>query len=312
MPRPKVTGPVIDFHCHILAARHARVWFQTARHYGIDCFMTMGPLEEAAGLLRDHPGQIHLIAVPQWGGASIDDWLRRLEAFYNLGSRIVKFHMAPQTMVARNWRLDSPQLKPVFDEILARKMGIMTHIGDPDLWYETKYADTARFGAREEHYRIWEDVMTHYRQVPWIGAHLGGNPENLPRLQYLLDKFPNLSLDCSATRWMLRELSQRRNAAREFFIHNQDRILFGSDQVSGDDRGFDFLASRFWCHRKLWETAYIGRTPVFDPDLLEDQQPMLHGLALPDATLQKLYHTNAVKFLTRLGVTDFPATSPSK
>ena len=29
---------------------------------------------------------------------------------------------------------------------------------------------------------------------------------------------------------------------------------------------------------------------------------MLHGLALPDAVLQKLYHDNAIKLLARVGV----------
>ena len=116
-----------------------------------------------------------------------------------------------------------------------------------------------------------------------------------------LGQFPNLVLDCSATRWMVREISARRDAAREFFIRNQGRILFGSDQVSGDDRGFDFLASRFWVHRKLWETAYVGPSPIFDPDLPEDQQPMIRGLALPDGVLQKLYHDNAIKFLAGVG-----------
>ncbi|MDB5173740.1 MAG: hypothetical protein JWN51_2513, partial [Phycisphaerales bacterium] len=82
----------------------------------------------------------------------------------------------------------------------------------------------------------------------------------------------------------------------------QDRILFGSDQVSTDDRGFDFLASRFWVHRKLWETAYVGPNPILDPDLPPDQQPTLRGLALPDGVLQKLYHDNATRFLARVGV----------
>jgi hypothetical protein len=131
---------------------------------------------------------------------------------------------------------------------------------------------------------------------------MGGNPENFGRLQRLLDRFPNLMLDCSATRWMVREISARRDEAREFIIRNEDRILFGSDQVSTDERGFDFLSSRFWAHRKLWETAYIGPSPIFDPDLPEDQQPILRGLALPDQTLQKMYHDNPIQFLAKLGV----------
>ena len=308
MARPKVRGPVIDFHCHLLANRHARDWFETAAHYGIDCFLSMTPLEEVVGLLRDWgQDRIQFIAVPKWGEQSspqawVDDWLVRLEAFYNLGSRMVKFHSAPGTMVMRGIRLDSPLLRPVFREAVARKMGIMTHLGDPDTWYRGKYADAAKYGSRDEHYAMWEGVMREYPDVPWVGAHMGGNPEDLGRLQGLLDRFPNLVLDCSATRWMVREISKRRESAREFFIRNADRILFGSDQVSGDDRDFDFLTSRFWCHRKLWETAYIGPSPIFDPDLPEDQQPIMHGLALPDPVLQKLYHDNAVKVMGQVGL----------
>ena len=91
-------------------------------------------------------------------------------------------------------------------------------------------------------------------------------------------------------------------AAREFFVRNQDRIIFGSDQVSGDDRGFDFLASRFWAHRKLWETAYVGKSPIYDPDLPSDAQPTLRGLALPDGVLQKMYHDNPVRFMKMTGI----------
>jgi hypothetical protein len=304
MPWPKVKGPVIDFHCHLFAARHGKTWFQTARHYGIDCFVSMTPLEEVAGLLRDWPGRLNFIAVPQWmyeGPDYYSDWLRRIEMFYNLGSRIAKFHVAPQTIVRRD-RLDSARLRPIFAELKARQMMIMTHVGDPEMWYQGKYADSAKYGTRNEHYRIWENMLEEFRGTPWIGAHMGGNPENLPRLQRLLDKFPDLSLDCSATRWIAREISLRRDEAREFFIRNADRILFGSDQVSGDDRGFDFLASRWWTHRKLWETAYTGQVPIRDPDLPLEHQPVLRGLALPDEVIQKLYHDNAAKLLARAGI----------
>jgi predicted TIM-barrel fold metal-dependent hydrolase len=306
--RPPVRGLVIDAHCHLFAARHADAWFEAAAHYGIDAFCTMTPLEEALVLQRRHPGRLQFIVVPAWqrmGDADktafIDDWLRRLEAFYNIGSRVVKFHQAPQTLVRSGMSLESPHLQRVIREAVARDMIIMTHMGDPDTWYAGKYTD-AKFGTREEHYAMWERALTEYRHRPWLGAHLGGNPENLPRLQSLLDRFPNLYLDLSATRWMAREVSARRDEARLFVIKNQDRLLWGSDQVSQDGRGFDFLASRWWVHRKLWETDYSGPSPIFDPDLPADRQPMLRGLSLPVEVLQKLYHDNAVKLLGRVGV----------
>lgn len=305
MPRPKVKGMVVDYHLHLLAARHAELYFEVAKHYGIDALVTMSPLEEALGLQRDWGDRLRFIAVPKWHDPSpfwVDDWLRRIEAFYNIGSRIVKFHMAPGTMAMRHWRLDSPEIRRVLEEARVRKMAIMTHIGDPDTWYHGRYSDASKYGTRDEHYRMWESVMAEHTDRPWIGAHMGGNPEDLDRLQDLLDRYPNLLLDCSATRWMIRELSARRDEAREFFIRNEDRILFGTDQVTSDERGWDFLASRFWAHRKLWETAYVGETNVLDPDLPEDQQPIIRGLALPDSTLQKMYHDNVMKLLDRIGM----------
>ena len=301
MPRPKVRGWVINAHTHLLAARHAADWFEAADHYGIDAFVTMTPLEEALVLQRNYGHRLKFIAIPKWQEKSYDDWHRRLEMFYNIGSRIIKFHMAPGTMFMRGWRLDTPEIRKLMREAADRGMILMSHVGDPDTWYNKKY-DPAKYGTREEHYRLWEDCLREYRDHPWLGAHLGGNPEDLGRLQYLLDTYPNLYLDCSATRWMVREVSARRDQARDFFIRNQDRLIFGSDQVSGDDRHFDFLASRFWCHRKLWETAYVGPSPILDPDLPAEEQPVMRGLALPDAVLQKLYHDNVVKLLGRVGV----------
>jgi hypothetical protein len=306
MPRPKVQGLVIDAHTHLFAGRHAKGWFECCDHYGIDACVTMAPLEEATVLQRDWGHRLAFIAVPAWGDNTsrwVDNWLIRLEAFYNMGSRVVKFHSAPGTMAMRGVHLDDPRMRRIMDEAVSRGMILMSHVGDPDTWYNGKYAgDRAKYGTRDEHYRMWENCLAAYKDHPWWGAHLGGNPEDLLRLQYLLDHYPNLHLDLSATRWMVREISARRDEAREFIIHNQDRLLWGSDQVSGNDRGFDFLASRWWCHRKLFETAYIGPSPIIDPDLPPDKQPTMRGLALPDGVLQKIYHTNIVKLLGSVGV----------
>jgi hypothetical protein len=186
MPRPKVNGIVIDCHVHLLSRRHCPVFFEAADHYGIDCFVSMTPLEEAIRIQRDYPGRVRFIAVPSWGDKSsnwIDNWRRHIDAFYNLGSRIVKFHLAPGSMQARKVRLDEEPLRSLVRESVARGMIIMTHIGDPETWYRGRYADAGKFGTRDEHYRMWESVLSEYPNHPWLGAHLGGNPEDLPRLQ---------------------------------------------------------------------------------------------------------------------------------
>jgi hypothetical protein len=304
MPRPNIKGKVVDFHCHLFGVRHCKAWFEAADHFGIDYFFSMGPFEDCLALQRMYGHRVRFIVVPRWidtGPYWVDDWLRRLEMFYNIGSRIIKFHFAPGTLERRGWRIDDPPFQRIMDEAVSRGMILMSHVGDPETWYTAKYTDPAKFGTREIHYKAWESLLERYRDHTWLGAHMGGNPEDFGRLQDLLDRFPNLYLDSSATRWMVREISQRRDLAREFFIRNQDRLVFGSDQVSGDDRSFDFYASRFWCHRKLWETANVVPTPILDPDLPTDQQPTLRGLALPDGVLQKLYRDNAVKLMKPYG-----------
>jgi len=306
MPRPKVKGIVVDYHTHLFHHRHLRTWCDVNRHFGIDAFVTMTPLEEAVRVQRELPGRVQFIAIPSWSDTSVhwvDNWRRRLESFYNMGSRIIKFHMAPQTMVSRNYSLEHPGVQRIMQDAVDRNMILMSHVGDPDTWYAGIYADTQKYGTRAHHYRIWEDQLKTYAHHPWVGAHLGGNPEDPTRLQYLLDTYPNLYLDLSATRWMVREVSARRDVLRDFVIKNADRLLWGSDQVSGDARGWDFYASRMWSHRKLWETGYIGASPIFDPDLSEDNQPQLRGLALPDDVLQKIYHDNTINLLARHGAT---------
>ena len=67
---------------------------------------------------------VQFIAIPRWGNEQpdwVDDWLRRLEAFYNLGSRVIKFHMAPGTMASRQTTLEHPGIQKIMREAVARK-----------------------------------------------------------------------------------------------------------------------------------------------------------------------------------------------
>lgn len=308
MPRPPVRGCVIDAHCHLLANRHADLWFEVADHFGIHTFFSMNPLDEALSLQRRYGHRLHFIAVPNWAGLGdpdlIERWLRQIEGFYNLGSRVAKLHMAPGTLARIRRTFDDDGIRRILGDIRDRGMAIMTHVGDPQTWYDGKYGkEPETYGTRDEQYAAWERALHDFRGTPWLGAHLGGNPEDLGRLQGLLDRYPDLVLDLSATRWIVREVSARRDEARDFILRNQNRLLWGSDQVSGDGRDWDFLASRWWCHRKLWETNYHKQSPIYDPDLDDEHQPVLSGLALPDTVLQKLYRDNAVALMKRVGVT---------
>jgi hypothetical protein len=306
MPRA-IDGPIIDSHSHLLAADHADAWFAAADAFGIDHTVTMTPLEEVLRLQRTrHASRTTIIAVPAWqpDGYHADRFWPRVQAYHDLGSRVVKFHLAPATMAKSGLRLGSDRLREYVRRAVDLGMVVMTHVGDPATWYESpeRYGNDPEFwGTRREHYDAWEELLDSTRGHPWWGAHLGGWPERPDELRRLLRTYPDLVLDLSATKWMVREVSARADEYRSFCIEFQDRLLWGSDQVSQQLRGFDFYASRWWCHRKLWETDHVGDSPIHDGDVACNTV-QLRGTNLPTEVLTKLYQTNIQTLLARVGV----------
>jgi hypothetical protein len=163
--------------------------------------------------------------------------------------------------------------------------------------------------------------------MPWIAAHMGGFPEDLAFLDALLEAHPNLHLDTSATKWMVRELGRHpRDEVIGFLEKWRGRILFGTDTVTTDehlrpgekssemgkkaaspDAARDLYASRYWTLRMMWEAGGETPSPISDPDLAmvapERHGPLdappLRGLALPPDLLRILYRDAALALLAR-------------
>src|SRR5690606_11722720 len=172
-------------------------------------------------------------------------------------------------------RLDGPWRRRQMDLASDLGMCFMAHIADPDTWFATKYADAEKYGSKIEQYAPLERLAAEYTQ-PWILAHMGGWPEDLEFLDGLLTRHANISLDTSATKWIVREISAHPRAKVLAFLERwKGRILFGSDIVTTDahltpesglrgmgdlsstpEEAFDLYASRYWALRKLWESDY--------------------------------------------------------
>lgn len=332
--------PIIDAHAHIGGLSAARIYKQVAELYGISLTYSMTPRLEELQPLRDLFGPaIRFIAVPNYydpdrGHALGQGFLDRVEKFYELGSRIVKFWAPPRATDyaiemgdPKALRLDAPLRVKAME--LAQELGMvfMVHVSDPDTWFATKYADASVYGTKLEQYHALEEMLQRFSQ-PWIAAHLGGWPEDLEFLTNLLSKHPNLHLDASATKWMVREVSRHsREEVINFLRTFKGRILFGSDIVTADEHlvpsaqgtekatqanspeeAFELYASRYWALRTLWETDYHGPSPIADPDLAmidpEHHSPMdaptLRGMHLPQDLLASLYHDAAHNLLEPL------------
>ena len=328
--------PIVDVHTHLNGTEAVRCYRDVAAAYGITRTYSMTPRPQVETVREIMGDRVRFIATPDFMNpdrqfAHGKGFQERIKAFHQLGSRIVKFWAAPR---GRDYGeecgdrhlldLGHPQRRAVMDTAAELGMMFMTHIADPDTWFQTRYSDASFYGTKPQQYEPLERLLDIYTQ-PWIAAHMGGWPSNLGMLDGLLDRHKNLYLDTSATKWMVRELSkQPREEFIAFLTRWKGRILFGSDIVTRDEHfappeensdmppqatspeeAWDLYASRYWALRSLFESDYEGPSPIADPDLmLVDptkygplDSPMLCGKAVPENLLQTVYHDAAMSLL---------------
>lgn len=320
----KFSFPIIDAHSHINGEEAVKIYKRAAAEYGISLTYSMTHLEQIDRVNDLMEGRIRFITMPKFSDEEkladeLVSYMRLIEKFYAKGSRILKFWSPPRaidyTLSAGKpnyMSLNSKRRQEILREASALKMVIMVHVGDPDTWFSTHYKNVARYGTKLDQYKPLEEALSLY-DIPFIAAHMGGWPEDLDFLNALLKKHPNLYLDTSATKWIVRELSRHpREKTLDFFNSWRGRILFGSDIVSNEAHvdpsmsesgvpAYDLYASRYWALRTLFETDYRDKSPIADPDLAmidpvtygPDDSPPLHGMGFPVDLLEVLYYRAA-------------------
>ena len=334
---PQLPYPIIDVHTHLSGQRAAEIYKDVAERFGIRLTYSMTGPESAPAVKRVLGDAVRFIVTPDFRATDIrhaltDGFRDRIARLHKLGARMVKFWAAPRGIdIGENggdadaMRIDSPYYRDMMQFTQDSGLMAMVHLADPDTWFATKYKDQARYGAKQEHYDRFERVLDRF-SMPFIVAHFGGSPEDLGRLDGLLQRHDNLYLDTSAAKWMIRELSRHpHQQIQSFFTRWRGRLLFGSDIVvaeahlssegadeemaskaASEQDAFDLYASRYWALRTMYETNYDGESPIADPDLAmvapEHHSPMdaprLKGRTLDAATLKSLYHDAAVELLS--------------
>lgn len=312
-------GPIIDFHAHVMVTRpgdpptgpptgqgpgaslaQAETMLAVASEFGVIQTATMCPVDDVVPL-RERFGE-RLVFNAMINKKSADesdaDALGVLERFLELGVKIVKLWSAPRgrergLFIDAPWRIEAVKR--------ARSAGVrlaMVHVADPDAWFRTMYADSARFGSKADQYVGLERMMELFPDLIWIGAHMAGDPEHPDHLEALLEKYPHFHIDTSATKWQVREVSPRAQAHRDLVCRYPDRFLFGTDLVTRHHLEREHYVSRYWCQRTLWESAWTGPSPIADADWSgATPTPMLHGVGLPDDVVRQVYFENARRLL---------------
>ena len=323
--------PIVDGHAHINGGRAAAIYRDAMDAYGVSRVYSQTQLAEADAVRAALGDRIRFVAIPDYMAedrqhAHTQGYLDAIRAWHDRGARMLKFWCAPRGREfgreagdASLLTLENPWRRRQMDLAASLGMAFMAHIADPDTWFATKYTDASFYGTKRAQYEPLERLVREYDR-PWLIAHMGGWPEDLAFLSGLLERNPNLVLDTSATKWMVRELSRHTREEFSAFLRKfRGRIIFGSDIVTmdahlTDDAGprnmgaqarnereaFDLYASRYWAQRVMLETGYDGESPIADGDLkMVDPErfdamsaPRLRGFALDREELTALYRTS--------------------
>lgn len=300
-PMPPVPVGILDHHMHLGDAAATRAYVEAAKAYGVERVLGLAGLSQAREIRRAFGDFFRFCGWPPLRGAEVtpsfvDDCIGEIEKMREEGFVALKFKVVPGNdgSAPLLW-LDDARLKPLFDRAAELGFCIQAHIAQPDAWFDRHYSD-GRAGSKASYFRQVEYLLETYPETNYVGVHMGGWPEGLDYLEELMDRHANFHVDTSATKWTVRELSRRSDRAREFFIRNRKRILFGSDLVVQKSVSPSYYTSRFHVQRTMWETSARTRSMIKDPD--SPVRPVINGLELPKDVLADIYWNNAVRVLS--------------
>ena len=309
---PRARYPAIDFHNHLDAMDPMAV-LRVMDACGIERIVniTMQVGGEALEIMKRFRtaarGRISTVAWMDWSDLHVpgffDRTVARLEQSVEHGACGLKI-WKDLGLVLRNsngslLRVDDERLAPLFERAAELGVFVMFHTADPDAFF----LPIDRFNERYEELSAHPDwgfcgsaftkaelleqrnrVIARHPKTTFVGAHVAERGEDLATVSGWLDELPNLYIDIGAR---TAELGRQPYTAREFFIKNSGRILFGTDLVPDEEM--------YRLHFRFLETA----EEYFDYPTHASRQGrwQIYGLYLPDEVLRAVYRENALRLL---------------
>jgi predicted TIM-barrel fold metal-dependent hydrolase len=291
--------PIIDVHAHIgdldNMARYPQVRQVLLKEYHVDLAMwfnlqsPLGPRGEGLDYLEqvettyggrvltcltNHPISKGLKFSPE----ELVEWMDRGVVGYKI-------------WVGVSTAIDHPANDPGLTKMAQIGLPAASiHIAQP---YPTRWCmDAVAFWRAQA---AWERVLNRHPDLTAINAHmldLFNSDEQLDRLIYMLETYPNLHVDLSARFQQFHRMDYEK--LRAFVVAYADRILFGTDISKVGEEDVEGIATRYYRCFQLLEAdevqpgGFFGGTPT-------------RGLALPRDVLDKIYCQNAARLYPRAG-----------
>lgn len=208
--------------------------------------------------------------------------------------------------------IDNPRFDPVINYIISQNKTVMGHLGEPrNCWLPleemTVNNDRNYFKTHPQYhmylhpeYPSYEDqinardrFLERHPDMRFVAAHLASLEWDVDELAKRFDRFPNMAADMAARIPHLQHQAiANRDKVRDFFIHYQDRIVYGTD--SGMEADSDPEGEKKYLH-----DTWMNDWKFFVTDETMNSEAVngsFQGLALPKEVVDKIYYSNAVKW----------------
>jgi len=274
-------------------------------------------IDDAQALVRSSRGHIALCTTfdpYKFDSASFGaDAIKQIDRDFAQGAVAVKIWknigMEIKDSSGQYTMADDPKFEPIYQDIANHGKTLMTHLAEPDVawgppdaadpswsyyqenpqWY---VANRPGFPPKQKILEARDHVLANNPKLSMVGVHLGSMERDLDNIGRHLDKYPNFAIDTAARMDYLMLMPPEK--VRAFLIKYQDRVLYGTDLDLLPDATFpDVLKDWQSTYARDWKFLATGET--FDVE----GKPV-HGLNLPHPVLEKIFRSNAMRWIPGL------------
>ena len=271
----------------------------------------------AAQDLKDYPGQMEFATTFEVKGWDQPDWAKNtidsLKKSFSKGAKAVKIWknigMDLRDKNGKFVMVDDPRLDQVLDYLEQNNIPLIGHNGEPrDCWLplDKMTFSQSYYGAHPEYHMYLhpeypsymdqinarDHMLEKHPKLQFVGAHLGSLEWSLDELAKRLDRYPNMRVDLSRMSNLKLHTLQNWQKTHDFFLKYQDRLVYGTDQAINETAEADKLQERV---RQVWLSDW--KFFVTDEKIELKGFGELKGLKLPKSVVDKIYFSNAERWL---------------
>jgi len=214
--------------------------------------------------------------------------------------------------------IDDPIFEPIFAHLEQVDVPLIMHMAEPmDCWrpldennrfyrYYSKHPEWHMYGRDDvpHHSEIMaarDRAVERHPRLTVIGAHFGCMEYDVDEIAKRLDAYPNFAVDTSGPSRMTNLAAQDHGKVRAFFIKYQDRILYGSDAGTENKLQSQMTEEEAEGSLRLLKDIFqVGWDYYRTDKQFQIKGWDVHGLALPEEVREKLFLTNARRWIPGL------------